>query len=241
MELAPQLGLLADHLGQLISNAKDARLEMLRVGGAFEKLALDSKTWGLLLAQGTKSGQQVLSGKIDVENAADTIGAAAESSAMQQVVIVSQLYKEDDAMVLKGRDHLAKARWTGMEGQIGVQYSKPGGVWTELDYLPSTPNEVKAQTEKAKKDKHRTGPEPTPAATRADMDSARSGNADAARRVWIMDFLSSRGMMGASWQDIQKAPGSGRNHALASTIQELERSDQVQKIGGRWRITPKLA
>jgi hypothetical protein len=232
-----------DHMGQLIAESAD-RLEMLRVGKKFERLALDTKTWGLLLAQGTKSGQQLLTGRADVESAADAIGAAAESSIMQQVasnVIVSQLYKADDSMVLMGRNLLSKARWTGMEGQIGARFSKPGGVWTELDYLPATPTEVKAENEKAKKDKHRAGPAPTPAATRADLDSARAGNADAARRVWALDFLSSRGMMGATWQDMQSAPGVGRQHALAATMQELERSGQIEKTGDRWRIVPKKA
>lgn len=228
-----------DHMGQHITQARDARLEMTRVGQLYERIALETKSWGMLLAQGTKTGQQLLTGKIEVDNAAEAIGAAAEASVMQQVcsnVIVSQLYKEDDAMTLSGRDLLAKARWTGREGQIGTTYSKPGGVWGETDFLPPTPAEVKSAEEAEKKDTHRTAPARSAHEIRAGMATTRADNADAQRRARMLAIISERGHFGIEEHVLRSLPGVGRGAQVGRSLQELERGGAIQRTpDGRWR------
>lgn len=228
-----------DHLGQLITDAKDVRFEMLRVGKAFEKMALDYKVWGLLLAQGTKSGQQLLTGQVEVENAADAIGAAAESSIMQQVasnVIVSQLYKEDDQKKLQGRDLCAKCRWTGLEGQIGVEYSKPGGVWSELGHLPPTPQAVKAAEAAEKKDTHRTHPARTAAEIRQEMSATGADNAYVKGKATLLKLITTRGEFGLEQFAMRNVPGL-RGAQIHRALQELEAGRIIERApGGRWRV-----
>lgn len=228
-----------DHIGQLICESDNIRGEMLRYGKRFEKIALETRSWGLLLAQGTKSGQQLLTGKIEIDSAADAIGAAAESSIMQQVcsnVIVSQLYKEDDAMVLEGRSLLAKCRWTGLETQLGSSYSKPGGVWSELGHLPPTPNETKAAEEAEKKDKHRTTPARSKQEIRAEMSSSRAEAGDAKRKALVLAAIRAGGVLGAPNQVVRDVRGVGRGSQLASYLRELEESGVVERVGDRWRV-----
>lgn len=42
-----------------------------------------------------------------------------------------------------------RRRAVELEGREGLQFQKAGGVWRELDYLPATPSQVKAETDKA--------------------------------------------------------------------------------------------
>lgn len=230
-----------DHIGQLITDAKDARLEMLRVGKRFEKMALDTKSWILILAQGTKAGQQTLTGKIEIDAAADLIGAAAESQIMQQVcsnVIVSVLYKADDAPELEGRDMVAKARWTGLEGQVGTKYVKRGGVWVELGHLPPTPIEVEAEVKAQKADKHRTEPPMDRAEARKALAVEAAGDAAAKRRAILLAAIRERGMFGLEEHAMKSIPGAGRGLALSQDLQELARSGAVERAPGsdrRWK------
>jgi hypothetical protein len=227
-----------DHIGQLITDAKDARLEMLRVGKQLEKMALETQTWILILAQGTKAGQQLLTGKIEIEAAADAIGAAAESQIMQQVcsnVIVSVLYKADDAAELQGRDLVAKARWTGLEGQIGTEYVKEGGVWGELDHLPPTPQKIAAEGEKQKKDTHRTEPPMSPVEIRKALNVSAAGDAAALRRAALLKAIAERGMYGLEQHAMRAIRGIGRGGQLAQDLQELARSGAIDRApGNRW-------
>lgn len=229
-----------DHMGQHIVDASDMRGQMIRVGQAYEALALKTKSWGMLLAQGTKTGQQLLTGKIEVDNAAEAIGAAAEASVMQQVcsnVIVSQLYKEDDAMQLSGRDLLAKARWTGREGQIGVIYSKPGGVWSETEYLPPTPAEIKAAEEAEKKDQYRSTPARPAAEIRVEMSATRADNAATVRRAKLLKTIQARGAFGLE-EHVMRGLGICRGAQLRQALQELETVRLIERApGGRWRST----
>lgn len=228
-----------DHIGQLITDAKDARLEMLRVGKRFEKMALDTKSWILILAQGTKSGQQALTGKIEIDAAADMIGAAAESQIMQQVcsnVIVSVLYKADDATELEGRDLVAKARWTGLEGQVGTRYIKRGGVWQEQDHLPPTPLEVEAEVKAQKADKHRTEPPMDKAEARKALAVEAAGDAAAKRRAILLAAIRERGMFGLEEHAMKTIPGVGRGLVLSQDLTELLRSGAVERAPGRrWK------
>ncbi len=228
-----------DHMGQHITDAQNARLEMTRVGQAYERMALDTQAWGLLLAQGTKSGQELLTGRIEVDNAAQAIGAAAEASVMQQVasnVIVSQLYKEDDSEVLEGRNLLAKARWTGKEGQIGVKYSKPGGQWSELGHLPPTPAETKAQEEAEKKDQHRTEPPRARAEIRAEMSASRADTAEATARAGLLRAIRDRGHFGLEEHVMRTLPGM-RGAKLHQALSALEKAIMIERApGGRWRM-----
>jgi hypothetical protein len=231
-----------DHIGQLICESDNIRGEMLRYGKRFEKIALETKCWGLLLAQGTKSGQQLLTGKVEIESAADAIGAAAESSIMQQVcsnVIVSQLYKEDDAMVLQGRDLIAKARWTGAEGQVGTEYSKPGGVWSETGHLPPTPGEVKAAEEAEKKDKNRTAPARGKVEIRAELSAGRAGTEDAKRRAELLKLITRAGATGLAQYAMRDLRGISRGAGLLQNLAELEQAGLVERAAGRWRAVTR--
>lgn len=235
-----------DHIGQLIAGTNDLRAEMHRVGKRFERMALDTKSWILILAQGTKSGQQPLTGKVEVEAAADLIGAAAESQIMQQVcsnVIVSVLYKADDAPELEGRDMVAKARWTGKEGQVGVRYKKRGGVWEELNYLPTSPQKVEAEEDAQKKNvKNRTEPVQSRAEIRQSLNLTASSDAAAARRAKLVSAIRERGLFGLEEHLLRTVPGIGRGLTLAQDLQELERCRVLEKLPGagrRWRsVTP---
>lgn len=226
-----------DHMGQHITE-NDMRAQMTRVGQMYERIALETKSWGMLLAQGTKTGQQLLTGKIELDNAAEAIGAAAEASVMQQVcsnVVVSQLYKEDDAERLSGRDLLAKARWTGREGQIGTTYSKPGGVWGETDYLPPTPAEVKSAEEAEKKDKNRTAPARSAPEIRIEMSSARADTAEATRRAALLRAIRSQGEFGIE-EHVLRAMAISRGSQLRQALQHLENARLIERAtGGRWR------
>lgn len=230
---------IVDHIGQLLTEGDDTRREMLKVGKQFEKLALDTKTWGLLLAQGTKSGQQLLTGRVEVESAADAIGAAAESSIMQQVcsnVIVGQLYKEDDAEKLSGRDLYAKCRWTGKEGQVGSEYSKPGGVWRELDYLPQTPGVIAAEEKKQKADKNRTEKPQSTAEIRQSMNATSSSDASAQRRARVLEVVARAGSDGVDMRTVKVARSSEVQRAMG----ELARGGVVTRLpNGRWRLVPR--
>jgi hypothetical protein len=228
-----------DHIGMLICESENIRGEMLRYGKRFEKMALETRSWGLLLAQGTKSGQQLLTGKIEIDSAADAIGAAAESSIMQQVcsnVIVSQLYKEDDAMVLQGRSLLAKCRWTGLETQLGAEYSKPGGVWRETAHLPPTPAEVKAAEDGEKNDKHRVQPARSRSEIRVEISAARADTEDAKRRAALLKAIQSSGLDGIEQHLMRDLRGVGRGGQILQSLHELEAAKLIERMpGGRWR------
>lgn len=233
--------LVVDHIGQLITDARDARLEMLRIGKVLEQMALDTKCWILILAQGTKAGQGMLTGKIEIEAAADAIGAAAESQIMQQVaanVIVSLLYKEDDALELEGRQLVAKARWTGEEGQVGWLYRKRGGVHVELGHLPATPQKVEAEESAQKKnEQHRTEPVQSRAEIRRSLGLTAASDAASKRRVKLLDAIRGAGAGGLEEHRLREVPGVGRGLALAQDLQELERACALERLPDRrWRI-----
>jgi len=228
-----------DHMGQHITDAQNARLEMIRVGQKYERIALETKSWGMLLAQGTKTGQQLLTGAIEVENAAEAIGAAAEASVMQQVcsnVIVSQLYKEDDAAKLSGRALVAKSRWKGAEGQVGMEYSKPGGVWTELGYLPPTPSAVKAAEEAEKKDKHRTAPPRGKIEIRAELSASAADTEEAKHRAALLRAIRLRGEQGLE-QHLMRNVAGVRGAAIPKLLAELLTANAIEMLPGRrWRV-----
>jgi hypothetical protein len=158
---------------------------------------------------------------------------------MQQVasnVIVSQLYKEDDQKKLQGRDLCAKCRWTGLEGQIGVEYSKPGGVWSELGHLPPTPQAVKAAEAAEKKDTHRTHPARTAAEIRQEMSATGADNAYVKGKATLLKLITTRGEFGLEQFAMRNVPGL-RGPQIYRALQELEAGGIIERApGGRWRV-----
>jgi KaiC/GvpD/RAD55 family RecA-like ATPase len=231
-----------DHIGQLITESSDARLAMLRVGRRFEKMALETNSWIMLLAQGSRSNQAMLTGRTEVDSASDAIGAAAESSIMEAVcanVVVTTIFKADDAMELDGHDLISKARHTGLEGKIGVRFSKPGGVWSELDYLPATPGQVKEKVARDKKDKHRVTVQ-TPDDVRKEINASRADEADADRRVDLLAAVRRAGPAGLLPGEMRQGRGLGRQHVALRLLQELQRAGQIERVGDRWRAIVRL-
>lgn len=230
-----------DYLGKLAALARDIRTATVMAAELVRALAVEEECFVLEFAQPSRAKNQALTGKTEHASAADTSGSAAESGEAENAASVEinlEVFKEDDKMELDARWHVAKSRHTGREGQVGAVFSKPGGVWRELDYIPVHPMATKGEVEKQKKDKHRTERVQAPEEVRQTMNLSRAADADAARRVWILKYLGNFGMMGVLWSDLLKAPGTGRKHALASSMQELERAGAVERYGERWRLAP---
>jgi KaiC/GvpD/RAD55 family RecA-like ATPase len=228
-----------DHMGQLVAEERDARTAMMRAGRKFEAMTMRREMYTILLAQGARSTQALLTGKVEVESASDALGAAAESSIMEAVCascITLAVFKENDAESLDGQAHVGKARSTGREGTVGMRFSKPGGVWHELGHLPPTPAAVKAAEDAEKKDKNRTSPPRSQREIRAEINAGRAGDADAARRADLLAALRKAGSEGCEVGTLRLLPGTGRSASIHQALQELERANLAERMPtGRWR------
>lgn len=233
-----------DYLGKLASLARDIRMATIAAAENIRALAVEEECFVLMLAQPSRSKNQALTGKVDHESATDTSGSAGESGEVENAAAIEinlEVFKADDKDELEARWNIAKSRHVGREGKVGARFKKPGGVWDELDYVPVHPLAVKAEHEKAKKDKHRAGPAPSIAEVTADMNLARAGDADASRRAEIMTALARHGMLGMEWSEIRGLRGVGRGNAAQSALQELARSGAIEKApSGRWRVVARI-
>lgn len=228
-----------DHLGELVAEERDDRAAIRRWAQRYRRLALRTNSWGLLLNQVSKSNQAVTTGRVDLESAADAMGIEMGSQAIASSVsnnIVLVTFAADDAPELDAHALVPKARNTGKVGRVGMRLRKSaGGRWSELDSLPSTPSQVKAEIEKAKRDKHRVGPPPTPAQARADLNAVIEGDAAATRRVKALEAITRHGALGIEITELRKVYGVGRGAVFQQTLHELLRAGAVERVDTRVR------
>jgi len=230
---------IVDHMGELIAEEKDATAALRRWSFRFRKLWLRTNSFGVLLNQVSKSNQGATTGKVDFDSAADALGIEIGSQAVASAVtnaLVLVAYKTDDSPALDGQCLIAKARNTGLEGRIGLRFRKSGGRWTELDYLPATPTQIKAEVDKAARDKHRSGPPPSQQQARQELNASREGDAAVSRRHYILQAITRHGALGMELADIRRVHGVGKGAALLQALQELERAGALERYQGRWRI-----
>jgi threonine dehydrogenase-like Zn-dependent dehydrogenase len=149
------------------------------------------------------------------------------------------VFKVDDADALDAHALVSKARNTGREGREGFRFHKAGGVWEELAYLPASPLQVQTAVKAAKSDRSRTEPA-TFDSVKADLNAVARGSADASRRLMIRRALTGAGPLGLSSHDLARVVGCGKGMALHASLQELERSGDVEKHREqRWRLIPR--
>lgn len=235
--------LVVDHVGKLANGARDrkdgtmAALELLR------ELGVEMQCFVVALSQGSRGNQGILTGKVDLDSATDALGVAADSRAFEEDcanVVALSVFKENDSMKLQGIAHIGKARNGGQEGDEGVEFSKPGGVWSELDYIPVSPGAVKAEAEKDKKDKHRAGPPRSVDQVRSDLNLAKAGDADAMRGAKIIQVVRRYGALGMDNELLKQALGVGRGIALQRSIQQLVRAGTLeQHPPNKWRVVSR--
>jgi KaiC/GvpD/RAD55 family RecA-like ATPase len=233
--------LVVDHLGQLVIGQRDERHAMALVAERFREMAERTSSFIMLLVQSSVSNQSVLTGRVELDAASDALGIETGGKAIGSAcanTIGLAVFKADNAQALDAHGIFSKCRHTGNEGKIGLRFSKPGGVWEELPYLPTTPSEIRGDIEKDKKDKHRTAPPRNAEQARQDLNAARAGDADASRRSRIFAALERHGALGMEFTELRKLPGVGRGVLLTQSLQELQRAGSIERRpdNNRWRI-----
>lgn len=224
----------------IMGQGHDERSAAARAIEALRLLAEDLRCWIVLISQPSRSNTPALAGKVEIEAATDLIGVGAESSQLERaaaVQIALNVFKADDAAELDAHWNVTKARHTGAEGRTGARYCKEGGVWIELDHLPATPLEVKAEVRRRKRRKAgEDAGEATPRAARAEINGSRAELAASARRVALLDALRAAGDRGLGGRDVRRVKGSGSAHRAHATLVELATSGRVAHDGGRWYL-----
>lgn len=236
--------LIVDHVGKLANGARDRKDGTMQALEQLREIAVDYQCFVIALSQGSRGNQPILTGKVDLDSATDALGTAADSRAFEEDcsnVVVLSLFKANDSPVLQGVAHIAKARNTGQEGDEGVEFSKAGGVWSELSHVPPSPSEIKAEAEKDKKEKNRPSPPRSTEQVRSDLNIAKAGDADAVRRAKIIQVVSRYGALGIEEEHLKKALGVGRGQALRKSLQELVRAGTLEKHPpNKWRVVSRL-
>lgn len=228
-----------DYLGKLAALARDIRLATIQAAELIRALAVEEECYVLLLAQPSRAKNKALTGTVEHGAATDTSGAAAESGEAENAASIEinlEVFKEDDAEALDARWHVAKSRHVGREGQTGARFTKAGGVWAELDYVPAHPLRVKSEEDAQKKDKHRTEPPQGKLEVRKALNVEAAGDAAAKRRATLLAAIRERGMFGLEEHAMKTIPGAGRGLALSQDLTELSRSGAVERAPGRrWK------
>lgn len=232
--------LVIDYLGKLARGARDPRLATADAVERLRELTLEEECFTIVLSQTSRSNKGMLTGKVEIEAATDAAGVSAESGELEGAVAVNialNVFKQDDAEELDAHVLVSKARGTGREGRQGFRFRKPGGVWAELDYLPSTPSEIAAKNKKDRKDKNRVEP-PTKETTRDELNAERASTADGERRRRIIGALARAGFDGLGTAELRKVPGAGRAQRLQQSLQELERAGDIERnlTTKKWRL-----
>jgi hypothetical protein len=235
--------LVVDHIGKLFSNARDPNVGATQALEALRELTEELDCMTMPLSQGSRGNQAVLTGKVDVDAASDAMGVAAQARAFEEdcsYVLALVVFKQDDSAELDSHVLATKCRHTGREGRMGYLFKKAGGVWVARDYLPATPSQVKAEIDKAKRDKHRVTPPPSVPQARADVNAAQAGDAAAMRRVKMLESVTRHGMLGIELIELRKVYGVGRGAMFMQALQELERAGSCERIGTRVRVIARM-
>jgi KaiC/GvpD/RAD55 family RecA-like ATPase len=232
--------LVIDYIGKFARGSKDPRLMIADVADSVRDLILTEDAYGAILSQPSRANNATLTGKNELDSATDAIQVAGESSEIEHacsVMLGLNVFKQDDAEALDAHVLVSKARGTGREGREGFRFHKAGGVWQALDQLPPTPIEIDAKLKEAKRDKSRANT-PTKEIIREELAVIGRDDADADRRRKVIYALREVGAYGMTVKDFYKKSGVGRGPILQQTLQELERSGDVERLigSGRWRI-----
>lgn len=232
-----------DYLGKLAALARDIRLATIQAAELVRALAVEEECFVLMLAQPSRAKNQALTGKVDHDSATDTSGSAAESGEAENAAAIEinlEVFKADDAPALDARWNVAKSRHVGREGKVGARFSKPGGVWSELDYIPAHPLAAKAEEAKQKKDRNRTEKVQSLEEIRKDLNATAASDAAGVRRVAVLDAIGRAGAGGLDSGSLRSVRGCGRLWELQQALQELERGGAICKTPeGRWRVVPR--
>lgn len=230
-----------DYLGKLArGTGKEARAELADGIEMLREMTVEEECYGILLSQTSRANQAVVTGKMDLDSASDAIGISAETSELEHAVAVNvalNVFKRDDAQVLDAHVLISKARNSGREGRVGFTFSKPGGYWTELDHLPPTPSEVKAELAKQKKSGSIGSGDASPAKARGDLNAMRAGEANAKRERALLSALQKAGLFGLGMRELRQVRGCGNQKRTNASLLELARRGDVEEMTkGKWRI-----
>jgi len=229
-----------DYIGKIArGSGKDTRGELADAIEAFREMTIEEDCYGILLSQTSRGNNAVLTGKVDLESAADAIGVSAETGELEHAcatMIGLNVFKADDAPVLDSHVLVTKARNTGREGRVGFTFTKAGGQWKELDHLPATPNEVTKELTRQSKDSKRID-KPTARSARIELNTASSNNASMERSRVIRKALERVGHLGMGGGEIRKLKGCGTPKSTDTTLEEMRMRGEVEAFGrGRWRL-----
>lgn len=227
-----------DYLGKMASLARDIRVATIQAAEQLRALGVAEECFVAMLAQPSRSNNALLTGRSEIESATDAIGVASESSEVEaacRVVLGLSVFKLDDAAELDAHVLVSKSN-TGLEGRVGFRFSKPGGQWNELDYLPATPARVKADAESDKRDRHRTAPPRTIDQVRADLNQAAAGTVAAQQRAVVLEAITRAGHAGITETQLR---GVGRAAGVRRILAELAAGALIERVGERWRVTPR--
>lgn len=227
-----------DYLGKLASLSRDIRLGTIHAAEQLRQLAVSEECYLIMLAQPSRSSSAILTGRTPIDAATDAIGVAGDSSEVEnscRVVIALNMFKTDDAPILDAHVLVSKSN-TGLEGRVGFKFTKSGGVWSELNYLPATPGEVKADGEKEKADKRRVQPPRSPVEIRVDLNRHKSADAETQVQRELYAAIVKAGTEGIAIDARLIFGGRLRAGAIRQALAELAAKKLIERIDRlRWR------
>jgi hypothetical protein len=232
-----------DHLGVLVGSARDERHAMLVLAERFSEMAKRTKSFIMLLLQSSVANQAVLTGRVELDSATEAMGIETGGKAIASAcanTIGLSVFKKDDAVYLDAHGLLSKCRHTGLEGKVGLRFTKAGGVWSEYEagFLPSTPAEVKAtqeQDKKAKSPQQRTADQ-----VRGDLNAARSSDAAAIRRMKLLAGIRRASFTGMEVVEMRRIEGMARGAVFWQDVHELERARVIEHVGTNYRAVTRM-
>lgn len=233
--------LVVDYIGKIArGNTRDPRQALADAIEDIRAMTSAEECYTILLSQTSRGNNAVLTGKVDLDSAADAIGVSAETGELEHACAVNlalNVFKADDAEVLSSHVLVTKARGTGREGREGFEFRKPGGVWSPLDYLPATPGEVATEI---KKTKRKDAPPTEPKDARETLNWKRAAVASSTRKDAVLEALRKAGMVGMGTTELRKVRNAGNPKRLIESLNELERANLIEKTRrGGWRVIPR--